>query len=134
MINKYGWSTKTLNSIKWNLHSDFTRKHSYSKRKTLTKYCHYWLSSGKKHFGQVLAYPHYHKTEDREMYHDHYLQCEASENRKILRLKKCEDHLSRCKTPERLKEEIFEGIRTFYDSYIDKKNDYEPQKAIKYQQ
>ena len=32
MINKYGWLTKILNSIEWNLHSVFIRKHSYSKK------------------------------------------------------------------------------------------------------
>ena len=65
------------------------------------------------------------------MAHDHFLQCEASENRKLLRMQKCEDHLSRYKTPTRLKEEILEGIWTFYDNNMDKKSKYEPHKAIK---
>ena len=68
------------------------------------------------------------------MDHDHFLQCEASENRKLLRIQKCEDHLSRYKTPTRLKEELLEGIRSFYDNNIEKKSKYEPQMAIKEQQ
>ena len=97
MINKYKWSKKTFNSIEWNLHSEFIRKQSYSRRKTIMKYCHRWLSAGKKNFGQKLACPHCHKTEDKDMDHDHFLQCEASENRKLLRIQKCDDRLSRYK-------------------------------------
>ena len=133
LINKYKWSKKTFNSIEWNLHSEFIRKQSYSRRKTIIKYCHRWLSAGKKNFGQKLACPHCHKTEDKDMDHDHFLQCEASENRKLLRIQKCDDHLSRYKTPTRLKEEILEGNRTFYDNNIEKETKYEPQMAIKEQ-
>ena len=134
MINKYNWSKKTLNSIERNLHSEFIRKQSYSRRKTLTKYCHRWLSAGRKNFGQTLACPHCHKTEDKDMDHDHFLQYEASENRKLLRIQQCEDHLSRYKTPTRMKEELLEGIRTFYDNNTEKTLKYEPQEAIKEQQ
>ena len=134
MINKYSWSKKILNGIKWNLQSEFIRKQSYSRRKTITKYCHRWLSAGKKNLCQPLVFPHCHKTEDKDMEHDHFLQYEASENRKLLRMQKCEDNLSRYKTPTRLEEEILEEIRTFYDNNMDKKYKYEPQKTIKDQQ
>ena len=40
MINKYGWSSKIINSIEWNLQAAFIRRQSYSKRKILTKYHH----------------------------------------------------------------------------------------------
>ena len=68
------------------------------------------------------------------MDHDHFLQYEASENRKLLRIQQCEDHLSRYKTPTRMKEELLEGIRTFYDNNTEKTLKYEPQEAIKEQQ
>ena len=32
-INKYGWSSKTMNSIEWNLQAVFIQRKSYSKRK-----------------------------------------------------------------------------------------------------
>ena len=126
MINKCCWSTKTVYSIEWNLQSAFICKQSYSKRKTLTKYYHRLLSAGEKYFGQPLVCPHCHKTVDKTMEHYHFLQCEASENRKILRLQQCENHLSRYKSSARLREEILEYIRTFYDNNMDKKKEYEP--------
>ena len=134
MVKEYSWSKKTFNSIEWNLHSEFICKQSYSRGKTITKYCHRWLSTGKKKFGQKNACPRCHKTEDKDMDHDHFLQYEASKHIKLLRIQKCKYHLSWYKTPTRLKEELLEGIGTFYENYIEKNLKYEPQIAIKEQQ
>ena len=116
------------------LTSGIYTKEKLLQKKTLTKYCHRWLSAGEKNFGQPLACPHYHKTEDKEMYHEHFLQCKSFENRKILRLQHCKSHILRYKTPSRLTEEILEGIWKFYDNNMDKKTKDETQKTFKDQQ
>ena len=57
------------------------------KTEILTKYCHRQLSFGSKNFRQKLECPNCNRMDSKDMDHDYFLECEASEERKEVRLK-----------------------------------------------
>ena len=58
LIKRYRWSKSTISDIKLDLHANFIKKQTHSRKKPLIKCVHRWLASRNKNYGQKLMCPH----------------------------------------------------------------------------
>ena len=54
MMGKYKVYVQTCENIKWELQAKFIQQQTYSKKKTMKKYIHQWLTFRKKNYEQPL--------------------------------------------------------------------------------
>ena len=116
MMIKYDWSSKVISNIEWKLLDNFIKRNSYSTKKTIKKFIHSWLASGKKNYGQPLLCPYCKKPDNPSMSHDHFITCSDSTIRKDERLTLLEEKLKQLKTPTTLQSGRIVGffaIRTY---------------------
>ena len=73
----------------------FIGKQKKTTKKTLTKFVHGWLKSGKKNYGDKTICPLCQVMEDDTTEHDHFLLCPASRNQKEVRLEEFENLLTK---------------------------------------
>ena len=78
MMNKYRWSTKTINNIAWKYHATIINSQSHSTQRMMRKFVHRWLSFGSHNRGEALLCSFYKVLEDETMPRDHFLQCSVS--------------------------------------------------------
>ena len=86
MIGKYRWYVQTCKDIEWELQSKFIQQHTYFKKKTMKKFIHQWLLSGKKNYEEPLMCPYCKSLDNPSIQHDHFITCSVSNERKIERL------------------------------------------------
>ena len=48
LTRKYHWNKSTITDIEWELHAQYIKKQTYSRKKTILKFIHRWLASGNK--------------------------------------------------------------------------------------
>ena len=118
LMKKHRWIKSIIDDIDWNFCANFIKKQTYSRKKTLTKFVHRWLTFGNKNFGQKLMCPHCRQQESILMDHDHFLICSSSGRRKQLRLRLLTNLLQHLKTPPKLSQLIVYGLQSFYNSQI----------------
>ena len=116
MMTKYAWSPAVISNIEWQLLNNFIKKKSYSTKKTMKKFIHNWLASGKKNYGQPLLCPYCKEPDNPSMSHDHFLTCSESTIRKEERLTLLEEKLKQLKTPTTLQSGIIRGVREYYNN------------------
>ena len=102
LMHKYQWNNSTIADIEWELHAKYIKKQTYSRKRTLLKFIHRWLTSGNKNFGQKLMCPNCKQQEHKSMDHDHFLTCSASGIRKQRRINLFTNLLHSLDTPHEL--------------------------------
>ena len=105
-----------MNLIDWEKSGRFIGKQTYATKKTLTKFVHGWLKSGKKNHGDKIICPFCHVMEDNTTEHDHFLLCPASRNQKEVRLEAFDKLLTKLRTPDELKRILYKGLESYYYS------------------
>ena len=73
MMTKYSLSPAVISNIEWQLLDNFIKKKSYSTKKTIKKFIHNCLASGKKNYGQPLLCPYCKEPDNPSMSHDHFI-------------------------------------------------------------
>ena len=58
MMGKYKVYVQTCENIEWELQAKFIQQQTYSKKKTMKKYIHQWLTFRKKNYEQPLMCPY----------------------------------------------------------------------------
>ena len=116
MMIKYAWSSAVISNIEWKLLDNFINRKSYSIRKTIKKFIHSWLASGKKNYGQPLLCPYCKEPDNSSMSHDHFITCSDSTIRKEERLTLLEEKLKQLKTPTTLQSGIIRGVSEYYNN------------------
>ena len=116
MMTKYAWSATVISNIEWQLLDNFIKKKSYSTKKTIKKFIHNWLVSGKKNYGQPLLCPYYKESDNHSMTHDHFITCSESTIRKEERLTLLEEELKQLMTPTTLQSGVIRGVREYYNN------------------
>ena len=123
MMNKYRWSTSTINNIAWKYYATIINSQSYPTQRTMRKFVHRWLSPGSHNRGEALLCPFCKILEGNTMSHDHFLQCLSSTINKQKRLQLTENLLNHLHTPKQLIEPILRGISRFYNNQDRKETD-----------
>ena len=118
LINKYRWRKSTIFDIEQDLHANFIKKQTYSRKKTLLKFVHRWLTFGNKNYGQKVMCPHCRQQESTTMDHDHFLTRSSPRRRKQLRLNLLNTLLQYLNTPPVLSKLIVYGLQSFYNSQL----------------
>ena len=86
IMSTHRWNKDTISDIEWELQTQYIKKQTYSRKKTVIKFVHQWIASRNKNFRQKLICPHYRQQESQSMDHGHFLTFSASGRRKQLRL------------------------------------------------
>ena len=105
-----------MNLIDWEKSGRFIGKQTYATKKTLTKFVHGWLKSGKENHGDKTICPFCQVMEDDTTEHNHFLLCPASWNQKKVRLEAFEKLLTKIRPPEDLKRLLYKGLESYYYS------------------
>ena len=126
---KYRWTQQILDDIKWELHSSFIQKQTYSRKKTTIKYVHRWLPSGSKSFGQSLGCPYY-KDDGLQHGYDHFITCDFDIERKEARMKAMTEKLNILLAPKAICKGIYRGITNNYNNTTRKKEKRNNRKSL----
>ena len=104
-------SPNVISNIEWKLLDNFIKEKSYSTKKTIKKFIHNSLASGKKNYGQPLSCSYCKQPDSPSMSHDNFITYSESTIRKEERLNLLEDKLKQLKTPPTLKSGIIRRVR-----------------------
>ena len=74
-------TNRTIDSIEWEIASNFISHQSYATRKTMTKYSHRWILSNSKTTDNNMICPYCYRSKE-TLDHDHFLTCNESDVRK----------------------------------------------------
>ena len=103
LMQKYQWSTTTINSIDWETQRNIINKLPHAIHRTCLRFIHHRLPTGKMQFDIKHRCPYCNQSPTAVTSHDHFLQCIQSGQRKNIRLKKISQFLSSQHTPPIIK-------------------------------
>ena len=113
---KYQWTNRTIDSIEWEIASNFISHQSYATRKTMTKYSHRWLMSNSKAIDNNMICLYCYRSEE-TLDHDHFLTCNESDERKEMKIHSFKQLLTQLKTPKTLTSTLLNGIKLAYQEH-----------------